>query len=83
VVLFFGFIIFTASSFGGTQALGYLIAFTLSIAILSNLFLLPSILLSLHNRLEGKKLEKSFLGNGNEIKGRKLRKMFRKRSSKN
>jgi len=68
VVLFLGFIIFTASSFGGTQALGYLIAFTLSVAILSNLFLLPSILLSLHNRLEGKKLEKSFLGNGNEVK---------------
>lgn len=68
VVLFFGFIIFTASSFGGTQALGYLIAFTLSIAILSNLFLLPSILLSLHKHVEGKQLEKSFLGNGGEKK---------------
>lgn len=57
VVLFFGFIIFTASSFGGTQALGYLIAFTLSIALLSNLFLLPSILLSLDKRVKGKDLE--------------------------
>lgn len=56
VVLFFGFIIFTASSFGGTQALGYLIAFTLSIALLSNLFLLPAILLSLHKRVAGKAL---------------------------
>jgi uncharacterized protein len=64
VVLFFGFIIFTFSSFGGTQALGYLIAFTLSIALLSNLFLLPSILLSLHKRISGNRLEKSILGNG-------------------
>ncbi len=60
VVLFFGFSIFTFSSFGGTQALGYLIAFTLSVALLSNLFLLPSILLSLHKRISGDRLEKSF-----------------------
>lgn len=64
VVLFFGFIIFTASSFGGTQALGYLIAFTLTVALMSNLFLLPSMLLSLHKRVAGTRLEKSFLGNG-------------------
>ncbi len=51
VVLFFGFIMFSASSFGGTQALGYLIAFTLSIALISNLFLLPSVLLSIHKRV--------------------------------
>ncbi|MCD4724379.1 MAG: MMPL family transporter [Bacteroidales bacterium] len=47
VVLFFGFGIFILSSFGGTEALGYLISFTLLIALLSNLFLLPSLLLSL------------------------------------
>jgi uncharacterized protein len=60
VVLFLGFSIFTASSFGGTQALGYLIAFTLLIALLSNLFLMPSVLLSLHgrrNRRERRRLE--------------------------
>ncbi len=51
VVLFLGFSIFTASSFGGTQALGYLIAFTLLVALLSNLFLMPSVLLSLHDRI--------------------------------
>ena len=51
VVLFFGFIIFTASSFGGTQALGYLIAFTLLIALVSNLYLMPSILMSVHKRI--------------------------------
>ncbi len=57
VVLFFGFSIFTASSFGGTQALGYLIAFTLLIALMSNLFLMPSILLSLHKRIIIKKFK--------------------------
>lgn len=59
VVLFFGFIIFTASSFGGTQALGYLIALTLFVALMSNLFLLPSILLTLHNKMTGAQLGKS------------------------
>lgn len=57
VVLFFGFIIFTASSFGGTQALGYLIAFTLLVALMSNLYLMPSILMSLHKRIVIKTLE--------------------------
>ena len=51
VVLFFGFIIFTASSFGGTQALGYLIAFTLLVALVSNLYLMPSFLMSVHKRI--------------------------------
>lgn len=47
IVLFFGFYIFTFSSFGGTEAMGYLISFTLLVALISNLFLLPSILLTL------------------------------------
>lgn len=47
IVLFFGFYIFTLSSFGGTQALGYLVSFTLIVALLSNLFVLPSLLLTL------------------------------------
>ncbi len=53
-VLFFGFAIFTASSFGGTQALGFLISFTLLVALFSNLFLLPSILLSWENYITTK-----------------------------
>jgi len=51
IVLFFGFYIFTLSSFGGTEALGYLVSFTLIVALLSNLFVLPSLLLSLDKRL--------------------------------
>lgn len=46
VILFFGFIIFVFSDFGGTIALGLFTALTLLIALLSNLLLLPSLLLS-------------------------------------
>ena len=61
VVLFFGFSIFTLSTFGGTEAMGYLIAFTLLIALLSNLFLLPSLLLSLDKRITTKKFSEPLL----------------------
>lgn len=54
VVLFFGFLIFTASSFGGTIALGGLVSITLLFAMISNLILLPSLLLSLENRIANK-----------------------------
>ena len=47
VVLFFGFGIFIASDFGGTIALGVLVALTLLVAMLSNLILLPCLLLTL------------------------------------
>ena len=47
VVLFFGFFIFVASDFGGTIALGLLVSITLMLAMLSNLLLLPALLLSL------------------------------------
>ena len=48
--------IFTLSSFGGTEALGYLVSFTLVVALLSNMFVLPSLLLTLDKRV----LTKSF-----------------------
>lgn len=47
VILFFGFSIFAASSFGGTKALGILISITLLVAMVTNLILLPSILISI------------------------------------
>ncbi|MBN2747603.1 MAG: MMPL family transporter [Bacteroidales bacterium] len=47
IVLFLGFSVFMFSSFGGTQSLGQLISFTLLVAMLSNLVLLPSLLLTL------------------------------------
>ncbi len=46
IVLFFGFGIFISSRFGGSQAIGILSSFTLFVAMLSNLVLLPSMLLS-------------------------------------
>ena len=55
IVLFFGFSVFIISSFGGTQALGGLVSATLLFAMLSNLILLPSLLLSLERSIANKK----------------------------
>jgi hypothetical protein len=57
-ILFFGFGVFTVSSFGGTVALGYLVSFTLTMAILADLVLLPSLLLSLDKALTTKAFKK-------------------------
>jgi predicted RND superfamily exporter protein len=54
IVLFFGFSVFTVSSFGGTIALGGLVSATLLFAMLSNLILLPSLLLSLEKSIANK-----------------------------
>ena len=54
IVLFFGFSVFTISSFGGTVALGALVSITLLFAMLSNLLLLPSLLLSLERMIANK-----------------------------
>jgi len=61
IVLFFGFYIFTLSSFGGTEALGYLVSFTLVVALLSNLFVLPSLLLTLDKRIITKSFKEPYL----------------------
>ena len=55
IVLFFGFLVFVVSSFGGTIALGGLVSITLLFAMLSNLLLLPSLLLSLEEIIANKK----------------------------
>ena len=47
IILFFGFGVFSVSEFGGTVALGILVAITLLFALFSNLILLPSLLLTL------------------------------------
>ncbi len=54
IILFCGFGIFMASSFGGTAALGILVSITLLVAYCSNLVLLPCFLLSLEKRLTTK-----------------------------
>jgi predicted RND superfamily exporter protein len=52
LVLITGFVIFCFSGFDGTKALGWLTSLTLIVATLTNLVLLPSILISL---IKGKK----------------------------
>ncbi|MFB6257425.1 MAG: RND family transporter [Flavobacteriales bacterium] len=54
VVLFFGFAVFIASSFGGNQAIGILVSLTLFIAMFANLVLLPSMLISFQRRIAPK-----------------------------
>ena len=58
IVLFFGFLVFTISSFGGTIALGGLVSVTLLLAMVSNLLLLPSLLLSFEKKIANKKVLK-------------------------
>ena len=55
IVLFFGFSVFVISDFGGTVALGGLVSATLLFAMLANLVLLPSLLLSLERNIANKK----------------------------
>lgn len=54
VILFFGFSIFSVSSFAGTAALGVLISLTLIMSLVTNVILLPAILLSIANKKENK-----------------------------
>lgn len=61
VVLFFGFGIFVTSNFGGTQALGLLVSLTLLIAMISNLILLPSLLLSLDKLITVKASDEPYI----------------------
>ena len=75
IILFFGFSIFIASKFGGTQALGILVSVTLFIAMLANLVLLPSLLLTLEKMLTTKAFRESkleFLDNEDDIEIEKL-----------
>ena len=58
IVLFFGFSVFVISNFGGTVALGALVSTTLLFAMLANLLLLPSLLLSLERSIANKEVLK-------------------------
>lgn len=56
IILFFGFIVFTASDFNGTVNLGILTSITLIVAMFTNLVLLPCLLLSLEKYINRKTL---------------------------
>ncbi len=47
IILFCGFGIFMASSFGGSVSLGFLVAITMLVAVLFNLILLPTLIMTL------------------------------------
>jgi uncharacterized protein len=61
IVLFFGFIMFSASQFEGTRALGILVAMTLLVAMFANLVILPSLLLSFEKSITTKAFSEPFL----------------------
>lgn len=60
VILFFGFIVFVFSQFGGTQALGYLSSLTYLIALFTNMVILPCLLLTLERKLTTKSFEEPY-----------------------
>ena len=57
IILFFGFVIFSFSQFGGTIALGKLTSITLLIAMLTNVIVLPALLLHFDKGSESKEAE--------------------------
>ncbi|MCU4175865.1 efflux RND transporter permease subunit [Carboxylicivirga sp. N1Y90] len=66
IILFFGFGIFGVSQFGGTVALGILVAVTLLIALFSNLILLPALLLTLEKSITNQSFKEPLLQIYNE-----------------
>lgn len=61
VVLLAGFCMFALSRFGGIQAMGILTSLTLLVAMLTNLFVLPALLLSLNKAIMSKAFEEPLL----------------------
>ncbi|MBO9659126.1 MAG: MMPL family transporter [Chitinophagaceae bacterium] len=55
LVLIAGFIIFSFSGFGGTKALGWLTSLTLITATLTNLVLLPALLIGMEKKVKNQK----------------------------
>lgn len=61
IILFFGFLMFTFSEFGGTKALGILISLTLLVAMFSNLIILPTLLLWMDKKMIVKAMREPML----------------------
>ena len=66
-ILFFGFLIFTASEFGGTKALGFLMSMTLLVAMICNLILLPTMLMTLEKFINKKEFPEPILDISDEV----------------
>ena len=52
IILFFGFIVFITSGFEGTLYMGILTSFTIIVALMTNLLLLPSILMNFYKPVQ-------------------------------
>ncbi len=60
IILFFGFGCFAASEFDGTRALGILMAVTIFVAMITNLVVLPALLLSFQRSITTKSFKEPF-----------------------
>jgi predicted RND superfamily exporter protein len=61
LTLFSGFIIFTASEFGGTINLGILTSITIVVSVFANLIVLPALLLAFENQMGRRAIRKETL----------------------
>jgi predicted RND superfamily exporter protein len=60
IILFAGFIMFVLSQFGGTKGLGLLVSITILVGMLTNLVVLPALLLSLERKVTTKSFKEPF-----------------------
>jgi predicted RND superfamily exporter protein len=60
-ILFFGFIMFVFSQFGGTKALGMLVSLTIMVGMATNLIILPALLLTLDKLVTTKAFKEPFI----------------------
>jgi predicted RND superfamily exporter protein len=60
VILFFGFIMFIFSQFGGTKGLGLLVSITILVGMVTNLIILPSLLLTFERNSFVKSFEEPY-----------------------
>ena len=66
VILFFGFLMFVFSQFGGTKALGLLVSITIMVGMATNLIILPSLLLTLERKFSTKSFQEPYFDIYNE-----------------
>lgn len=61
IILFAGFSVFIFSDFGGTKALGILLSITLGVAMVCNLVILPTLLMTLNKFVNIKAMKEPYL----------------------
>jgi predicted RND superfamily exporter protein len=66
VILFFGFLMFVFSQFGGTKALGLLVSITIMVGMATNLIILPALLLTLERKFSVKSFQEPYFDIYNE-----------------